>query len=245
MAGQKYHIYCDESCTDRCHSHMVFGGIMLPAATAKQLASLVGEWRVRKNMTSELKWQKITTYKFAEYKEYVHGIMRHIHRKEISFRSVVFDKQLLDYKTFHAGNRELGFYKLWFQFLNHCFLRRLFGGDTVIIFLDRRDTAYRLGDLQSALNTRMVRHAGWAPVRKIEPIDSKRSEIMQMADVLMGAIGHQNNQLGAAANARISKVTIANYIAHKAGLPNLRVNTPQSATHFGIWQFRLRTKKAP
>lgn len=244
MPGRLYHIYCDESCTGKDHTHMVFGGIMLPADRVAAFEDSVPQWRERVNMRSELKWNKVTDNKLAEYKEFVHGIFRYIDKKELAFRSIVFKRCDLDHSTLRAKNNELGFNKLMFTFLFHCFLSRLFHGDRVLIFPDERHS-YRPSELKRILNRKALAEWGWEePVRSIEPVASHDKIVMQMNDVLMGAVGHQNNGRERVADCRPAKIELARFIAERARLTSLCVHTRQSA-HFGIWQFQPRTKKAP
>lgn len=244
--GRLFHIYCDESCTEPSHQYMVFGGIMIPREKAEELSISVKKWRTRANMTAELKWKKVTSNKYQHYREYVDGVLNRVKKQEMAFRSVVLRHSDMDCRRFHGGNQELQFYKFMFQFLYNSFVRFLYEGDKVVIFVDERTTDYSLDDLKRVLNRRACRHKGWTdgPFRSVQPVVSHDSELMQMNDVLMGAVAHQNNRGEDVPGRRQSKVDLAQHIAKAAGLSNLRVQTPVSMSHFGIWQFKLQ-KKTP
>jgi len=72
-------------------------------------------------------------------------------------------------------------------------------------------------------------------------LDSKSSDFIQVADVIMGAIGYEMNGAHTRTDAKRSKVLLAEYIAKKAGLVNLQQPTPRSQRHFSIWHFHFRT----
>jgi hypothetical protein len=79
-------------------------------------------------------------------------------------------------------------------------------------------------------------------VRNIQAVDSKESDLIQIADVLMGAIGYEMNGAHTRSGAKRSKVLLAEYIAQKAGLVNLQQPTPRSQKQFSIWYFHFRNQ---
>lgn len=74
----------------------------------------------------------------------------------------------------------------------------------------------------------------------IEPKDSRQSEILQIVDIILGAIGFQKNGYQLLADSRKAKIDLANYIARSAGLPGLTENTSRLTERFTIWNFKLR-----
>ncbi|MFQ5409045.1 MAG: DUF3800 domain-containing protein [Anaerolineales bacterium] len=77
-------------------------------------------------------------------------------------------------------------------------------------------------------------------MRNIQATDSKDSDLIQIADVLMGAIGYEMNGAHTRTGAKRSKVLLAEHIAQKAGLVNLQQQTARSQKHFSIWHFHFR-----
>lgn len=67
-----------------------------------------------------------------------------------------------------------------------------------------------------------------------------RQLIIQINDIILGAIGFQKNGYDLLAGTRDSKKELAKYIAEQAGLPNLRQNSPWGKIRFTIWNFNLR-----
>jgi hypothetical protein len=78
------------------------------------------------------------------------------------------------------------------------------------------------------------------PIRNIQGLNSKGSDFIQVADILMGAIGYEMNGAHTRTNAKRAKVNLAEVIARKAGLVNLQQPTPRSSRHFSIWHFHFR-----
>lgn len=238
--GRFLHIYCDES-RQTADRYMVIGGLMLERDNEPRFAEAMALYRQSQNMHAELKWTKVSNQKFNEYCALIDlffSINRVIH-----FKAIVVDTQEMDHRRYNKGDAELGFYKLMYQFLLHSFGSELRPADRCVIFLDERTTShYKLSTLGAILNNGLRKKYGFsvAPVRNIQPIDSKDSDLVQVADILMGAIGYEMNGAHTRTGAKTSKVALAEYIARKAGLLNLQQPTPRSRREFSIWHFHFR-----
>lgn len=236
-----YHIYCDESrqTQDR---YMVFGGIIVPSGNIKQFEEAIALFRSTNNMMGELKWSKVSTQKLAEYKAFIDLFFAFI--KGMHFKAIVLDTHQIDHKRYNKGDKELGFYKFMYQFLLHSFSPYASNDDKYIIYLDERDSSYPLGTLKVVLNRgikkKFTGRITSDIVRNIEPMDSRKSSIMQIADILMGAIGYEMNLCHLRSNAKRGKVLLCEYIAVKAGTGSLMQETPFKKRDFSIWHFRLR-----
>lgn len=223
---------------------MVYGGIITSAGNVAAFDEVMTKWRADHNMHSELKWTKVSNQKFAEYKSLVDLIFEHVSAQQLHFKSVVFDTHQIDY-AHHKGNKELGFYKFYYQFLLHKFGPYATADDhRLYVFLDQRDTKYKLKVLCSVLNAGIRKKFGRTVdvVKQVEARDSKKTNLLQMADVIMGAIGHQNNDMHLAKNARKAKIDLAAYIAQKAGLKSLKEQTSYGRRDFEIWRFQFSKK---
>ncbi len=243
--GTLYHVYCDESRQTK-DRYMVFGAIIIPFRRIDDFEKAMTLWRDSQNMKAELKWTKVSDAKLREYKSLVDLFFALAGNNTLHFRSVVFDTSQIDYKKYHKGDKELGFYKFFYQFLLHNFgPYARSNADRILIFFDQRNTKYKLGSLYSILNNGIKRKYGLTVniVRKIQAVKSHECNIIQVADVLMGAIGYQNNDCHLRKGARRAKIELAEYIADKADLLSLKDSTPRKMRHFGIWRFRFGSDK--
>lgn len=238
-----YHIYCDESrqTQDR---YMVFGGIITTAENVEFFDKTMHLYREGQNMKAEIKWGKVSDKKLNEYKALIDLFFSL--NKALHFKSIVFDTHLVDYQRYSGGDKELGFYKFWYQFLLHSFGPYAAKDDRYLVFLDYRQSKYKLSELKTILNNGIRKRYGSSIrediFRDIQPLDSKESNILQLVDVLMGAIGYQWNGCHMRTNARKAKILLSEYIAKKANLISLAQQTPFRKRNFSIWQFRLSAK---
>ncbi len=238
--GRFLHIYGDES-RQTADRYMVIGGIIAQRENEQRFAEAMALYRQSQNMRSELKWTRVSDQKLKEYRALIDlffSVNRAFH-----FKAIVVDTQEIDNRRYNKSDPELGFYKLMYQFLLHSFGAYLQPADRCIVFLDQRTTShYKLSTLCAILNNGLRKKYGFEhqPVRNIQATNSKDSDLIQIADVLMGAIGYEMNGAHTRTGAKRGKVVLAEYIAQKAGLLNLQQPTPRSQKHFSIWHFHFR-----
>src|SRR5262245_57488940 len=129
MAGTIYHAYCDESCTDKGHTHMVLAGILATADVARDFRAQTQAWRVAANMKRELKWTRITNGKLRQYQEFVASGLSRIRSQAFAFRSLVIKKSQLDYERYHDGDEEKALRRFIYLLVYHCFCPMLGSDD--------------------------------------------------------------------------------------------------------------------
>jgi hypothetical protein len=164
---------------------------------------------------------------------------------KLHFHSIIVDNHQVDYKKFSKGNKEVGFYKFYYQLLLHCFGKRYCRegeDDRFVVHLDQRTSSYSLNTLRIILNRGMKKKysVDSEPFVSVEPRDSKQSELIQINDIIVGAIGFQKNGYELLADTRRAKKELATYIAKEAGVANLKDDSPWGRDRFTIWNFYLR-----
>jgi len=238
--GRFLYIYCDES-RQTADRYMVIGGLIATRENEVSFAQAMSLYRQSNKMWAELKWTKVSDQKLKEYLALVDLFFSV--NQAFHFKVIVVDTQEIDNRRYNKSDAELGFYKLMYQFLLHSFGAYLQPEDKCIIFLDERTTKrYKLSTLCVILNNGLRKKYGLSdnPVRNIQPVESGKSDLIQIADVLMGAIGYEMNGAHTRTGAKRSKILLAEHIARKAGLLNLQQQTPRSYRHFSIWHFHFR-----
>jgi len=220
------------------------GGVITLTSDLADLDFMFSFYREINNMNAELKWTKVSTQKYLEYQNFLDIFFEN--RNKILFKSMVVDMLVFDHKKFHNNDKELGFYKMMYQFLLNSFGKYLRANDQVIIHLDQRThIKYKLSTLCAILNNGLQKKYPTLnhPIRNIEAIDSKKSSLMQLADVLMGAIGFEWNHLHEVPGSKQAKIDLANYIKQKTGRYSLACDTPISSSSFSIWKIDFSKSK--
>ncbi len=238
-----YHIYCDESRQTK-DRFMVIGGIIIAEENVGLFNQTMENFREEENMRAELKWSKVTNQKLSKYLRFVDYFFALNNTDKLNFHATIIDNHRMNYKKFSKGDRESGFYKLYYELLLQSFGRHADANTQFLIYFDYRPSTYSLTTLKANLN-RGIRKRWYLNtdvVRLIEPRRAKAINLIQMTDIMLGAIGFQKNGFDLLAGSRQAKIELANYIAHSAGLKNLKENTGRLNHRFTIWNFHVPRK---
>lgn len=186
-------IYCDESChlEKDAIPTMVLGAVWCPAAKARDVAERLREIKVEHGISPhrEVKWIKVSP---AKSKFYLAVLNYFFDDDDLHFRGVVIpDKSQLP-KDGAAQNHDEWYYEMCFTLLEpiidptkaHC------------VYLDIKDTRSetKRTNLERKLRESREDHSG-SIIQRVQQIRSHESELLQLADLLIGAVGYANRGL--------------------------------------------------
>ena len=204
-------IYCDESCHlehDNAKA-MLLGAISCDAHKKSYLTKLIRDIKIKHGLSPrcEIKWTSVSPSMLPFYIELIDTFYE---EKYLSFRAVVIrDKSLLNHQKFNNGNHDLWYYKVYYVLLSP----QIRDGERYSIFVDIKDTrgGPRLNILKDVLCN--AKHDfNQDMLKNINQIRSYESELLQLTDLLIGAIGYYYNgrygEIGssAAKNAVVNKL---------------------------------------
>lgn len=191
MSGA-YNVYCDESChLENDHQPvMLLGAVWCPAGETKRLAAEIRDIKKRHRATGELKWTKVSAARENFYLELVHWFLA---ERPLHFRAlVVRHKERLNHQYFNAGEYDIFYYKMYFSLIS----KILSPDSNYNIYLDIKDTRSRGKVLM--LKNILCRNAydfTSQMIRHMQNIHSHESDIMQLADFLLGAVSYRQRGL--------------------------------------------------
>lgn len=190
-------IFCDESRQDLLVSrnsigegnlYSCIGGIMVPDSGKTALKIQINQIRKKYDGFKELKWGTVSPSKLSMYLELIDLFFS---TDDFAFRTVVIDARKVDNELYNDSDQELGYYKFYYQLLYHwIYDHTLF--QEFEVYTDERTngTRQRLEKLQEILNNACC---GTREVRYVKAIDSSRSPILQLENILMGAVAYKYN----------------------------------------------------
>ena len=233
-------LYCDESglSTDR---YMVVGGIVIPRDNFPQLVADIKEIRRAHDIRDgkEIKWNDMRNHRVPAYETYVDYFFDLLSADRVHYHTIVFDNHTLDRVTYPNATTDSVLSRMYYQLMLHRCVRFYGRAYNLHMRPDRADAPQELPNLRAGLNSEAMRRyeIDSAPVRSIEPRDSKDEHLLQINDIILGGIAHHRN--GRHANARCSrhKKHLAAYILGKTGLSSYAMNTPYRARQFTVWNF--------
>ncbi len=188
-----YNIYCDESCHlehDR-QKVMVLGAIWCPVDASREISSLLRMIKSQHSLsrTFELKWTKVSHSKI----DYYLGVIRYFFDEtNLHFRCLVVpDKTKLDHSAFNQDH-DTFYYKMYFDLLKTI----LEPESTYYIYLDIKDTrsVAKVSMLHDVLSSSKY-DFDKKNIKRIQQIRSHESDIMQLTDLFIGAVGYVNREI--------------------------------------------------
>jgi hypothetical protein len=189
-------IYCDESChlelsnkkPDEQKS-MVLGGISCPKDLVREVSTQIRAIKKKHgiNIFNEVKWTKVSNNKIQFYMELIEYFFNN---NNLRFRTIVFpDKAKLYYEKY---DHDEIYYIMYYYLLREMIHPR----DTNSIYIDKKDTqgSRKISNLQEYLRKSKLDYNSEI-IQRIQIIDSRDSELMQLADILIGCVSYANRHL--------------------------------------------------
>lgn len=228
-------IYADESCLT--HRYLVIGGISVEESDLKLATLRFMDIRHKHNTWAEAKWAKVSNKKLSFYQDYM-KVFFELNSKDI----LHFHALYIDTHTFAKGHDpEVSFSKLVYQLLLHKFGRKYGDAHRLYAYLDERKTSenpeFMIPMLNADLHKRGIKTK---PYKRIHYVKSHDHELIQVNDLIIGAVGSRKNGHHLVAGANVAKVTLGNEIsaAAKTTAPYAWMITTRFAPRFSIWNFK-------
>lgn len=161
---------------------------MIEATARQAVKARINQLREKHGIHSEIKWTTVSPNRLAFYIDLVDLFFD---TPELSFRTVVIDASKVMNSVFNGDDQELGYYKFYYQLLYHW----LNTANCYRVYTDQKTNRdkKRLKELRRIVN---VSFKTVNPIESIQAIDSSESVILQMQNVLMGAVGYKYNYRG-------------------------------------------------
>lgn len=236
MTQDLINIYCDESChLENDHqSLMVLGGVWLKQIDVKNISQKIKSLKEKFEMPRyrEIKWTKISPAKLDFYKALIDLFFD---EDALYFRGLIaLNKQDLCHDQFFGQSHDIWYYKMYFSMLKQILNKNNFYN----IYLDIKDTrgTPRIKKLHGVLSNDMY-DFDRNIIKKIQLIRSEESEIIQLADILIGALSYLNRKL----NTSIAKKQIIDHIKQRSGL-SLEKNTLLQEKKFNLFLWQPQNK---
>jgi hypothetical protein len=206
-----FNIYCDESChleNDK-QSSMVLGTILCPMELVRQTSIEIKKIKLKYNLSSyfETKWGKISPAKEDFYLEIINYFFD---KTFLSFRALIIpDKSKIEHERFNQTHDDW-YYKMYYQLLKEIITPE----NSYNIFIDIKDTKsiHKLRKLHDILCTSISDNSK-SIIKDLIQVRSHEIELMQLADLLIGAVSYTHRNL----NTSQSKVNVISAIENKSG----------------------------
>lgn len=231
--AESFNIYLDESChlQNDLNNTMALGAVWCPQEKTRDISIRLREIKHNHGLAKnfEIKWTKVSPAKLDFYLSIIDYFLDD---DDLHFRGVVIpDKGQLDHEQFSQDHDDW-YYKMCFTLLEPI----IDPTQHYSIYLDIKDTRSELkrSKLEGVLRNAKYDGSGDI-VRKVQQIRSNESELMQITDLLLGAVAYANRGLAQSP----AKLAIVDRLQRLARL-TLKSTTWMREPKFNllIWQSR-------
>jgi len=229
-----YNVYCDESChleNDR-KPIMAIAAIWCPLKKTKPISKEIRQIKLKHQLSRffEIKWTKVSP---AKLKFYLDVIDYFFEQPDLHFRIILIEKDKLVHENFDQTHDDW-YYKMCFRLLeqiidpNACYR----------IYIDIKDTRSetKCTKLKEYLRNKNYDSTG-SIIKRIQQIKAKESAIMQITDLLMGAVRYFNESKATGKLESKAKNDIINHIIIRSGKSLLK-NTWPKESKFNIFHWK-------
>jgi hypothetical protein len=233
-----FDIFCDESCHLE-HDHqevMTLGAVWCPsAATAevsRDIRSIKREYGTAPSV--EFKWVKASPSRLPLYLALIDYFFD---RSDLHFRGMVISpKSRLIHAAFNQDH-DTWYFKMYFELLKIL----IDASGSYRVFLDVKDTrsAHRVEKLRDVLCNNLGDFQREC-IPHIQTVDSREVQQVQLADLIIGAIGYGNRGLDTSP----AKLALVDHIRARSGY-SLTRTTPLGETKFNLFCWEPRQPRDP
>lgn len=188
----EYNVYCDESChlVSNDSKYMLIGAVYCPKDKSKKVNEYIEHLKENYNISNkiELKWNKID--KKTE-KLYLDIINYFFNNDDLKFRVMVIDKTKLDHEKYNQTENEF-YHKAYYEMLKYIIIP----GNSYNIYPDIKDTnSYYYHQVMLDYLRIKMQDTNKKTIKKVQPIRSYESSILQINDILIGALSYHYRNL--------------------------------------------------
>lgn len=208
--GEIFNIYCDESChLENDHQNiMVLGAVWCPLEKVREISVRIREIKKNHGLSPdfEVKWTKVSP---AKVQFYLNIVDYFFDDDDLHFRALIVpDKSKLRHDFFGQTHDEW-YYKMYFEMLKVILRPEA----RYRIYLDIKDTrgAAKVKKLHDVLSNNMYDFSREI-IERVQLVRSHEVEILQLADLLIGAISYVNRGL----SGNKGKVALVNRIKQRS-----------------------------
>lgn len=230
----KFEVYCDENQQDvltskskKCNQYLMIGSLWIPADLRHEIKDKISAIKIGHKKYGEIKWSKVSTSGLSFYKDLIDLYISY--KEEMRFRCIAVRAKDINWHL-HDHDRELGFYKFYYQLLLHW----ISGFNEYEIFCDWKTNKHKdeLKVLKRVLNYADLS----SDVLNVQALPSKEVVLIQLSDLLLGAASSRiNNTISPDG----SKEQLVRYLEEKLGVQRLGP-TNRDEQKFNIFKMNLK-----
>jgi len=221
---------------------MVAGGFAVAGSRIQEIEDTIAQLRKDSGIQSEFHW---SDYRGGKRRQAYCALIDYgyelVAQRKAALHIIVSPFKEYNHKAKEGDNRDTSVNRMYYQICLHR-LAQFYGKTRAVhVRLDAGNDCADICAMREQLCADAYKKHGTRPncIRSIEPVNSEKVGIVQMADVIIGGIAAKQNGVVHTS----PKGELADYILARSGRQSWNTETDRKARFFTVWHFK--GKKGP
>lgn len=227
----------DASSRDR--DYMIAGGFAVSGNRIHEIEDRIATLRDDAGIKSEFHW---ADYRGGEKRAAYESLVRYafdlVNKRQAALHIIIAKFGGYNHRSKEGENKDTSINRMYYQLCLHR-LCRFYGKSRAIhVRLDAGNDSHDICRMRNQLCADAYRNLKCLPncIRTIEPANSRNVGLIQMADVIVGAVAAKQNEFKHTS----PKGALADFVLRSSGRHSWGVNTPTSARFLTVWHHASR-----
>lgn len=233
----KIALFCDEAGKDT-DRFLTVGGLIIAHEDVKRIRAGFTFRKKQMNLSKEAKWNSTKKGSLEKHRALVDWTFDLMAQDALHFHCLIVDFQRFDHDLRDDGGKAESMKRMYYQLILHRLLKKYGKSHDCYALIDKCNELDGLQNLKKGLNTAAHRYKCENPLKAVEFRDSELEPLLQMNDLILGAICAHKNRRFEDEDAGQFKANLAGFVLGKCGLLNFETDTPKSRKEFSIWNLK-------
>ena len=213
---------------------MVAGGFAVAGNRITEIEDHIATLRADAGIRAEFHWSE---YRGGTKRQAYENLVKYgfnlVNKRKAALHVIVVPFKGYDHKAVVGENKDTAINRMYYQLFLHRIARYYGGKRAIHIRLDAGNDCADICAMRNQLCADAYKKYKTAPncVRSIEPVNSEHVGLVQMADVILGAIAAKHNEIKHTS----PKGALADFVLQASGRHTWAVSTPATARFLTVW----------
>lgn len=232
-------LFCDEAGKEP-DRFLGVGGLVVTAGDTKAIKAEFARKKADLAINSEAKWNSTKKGNLDKHRELVHWTFQLIAAGQLRFHCLLVPSQRFNHNLREDGGKNESLKRMYYQLILHRLGTKHGKTHGLYVFPDKANELRGLDEMKRGLNSdlRNKYSLGMECVKAIEFPESHSEPLLQLNDLLLGAVCYQKNRKLEAESAGQPKANLAGFVLGRSGLKDYETDTPKAVTGFSVWNLK-------
>lgn len=234
----KIALFCDEAGKDT-DRYLAVGGVVVTQEDAPIIRAEFLRRKKELGLNAEAKWNFTRKSTLPKHVPLVRWAFELIRKRELLFHCLLVDFQRFDHDLRADGGKAESLKRMYYQLILHRLCKKHGRDYDLYAYVDQAKELKGLELMKRGLNSESnKRYKCVDALKAIEMRVSDTEPLLQINDMILGAICAQKNRRFEDAGAGQPKANFAGFVLGMSGLENYDKDTPPSVSDFTIWNLK-------